>query len=404
MHWRPDGVGLAQAGRAMSFAMVFDPSTLFVAVVVSTFANSVLLFWSWWQNRDAASLLCMAVGLGAAGVGSVLLAARDSVPAFLAVDIANALIIFGVGAIWLGVRIFNGRPTPHWAALGGVAIWLLLVQIPAIADSFAWRVSVAALLAASYGLLAARELWSRDGLKSRVPIAFLLVIHAIVVLLRIPAAFSEAALSPADFGGKWFAPMALEALVFVQALALLMVSLTKERAEARLRTIALTDALTGLANRRAFFADGRRLIANGQASGQPTSLIAFDLDGFKLINDTYGHPFGDAVLEAFAVATRTGLRVGDLAGRIGGEEFAAILPGADETEARAAAGRVIAIFADIAGASESDRRRFPASAGLAVSPASAESIDALMAAADRALYAAKRGGGDQMRIAAPAFA
>ena len=174
---------------------------------------------------------------------------------------------------------------------------MALIQVPAIGDAFEWRVVVFSTIGAFYCLLAARELWVRDGLKSRFPMALLLGFHAVVLMIRIPAVLVEAGTLAPEFGGRWFAPMALEALVFIQALAMLTLSLTKERAERRLRSMALSDPLTGLANRRAFFDQGAALIAGCVRGKRPTSLIAFDLDRFKQINDTYGHPFGDAVLE-----------------------------------------------------------------------------------------------------------
>lgn len=384
--------------------MYFDPSTLFVVVVTSTFANAALLGWAWYQNRHERTLKWLAVGYVAAGIGSLFLAGRGMIPEVLTVDIANAVIVYGVGTIWVAARVFDGRPAPQAVPLAGVGIWLVAVQIPAIGDSYAVRVIVAAVLTAFYCAIAARELWLSDGLRSRVPVAAVLVAHAVVVASRIPIALVEAENLTAEFTSQWFAPMTLETLVFVQALALLMVSLTKERAESRLKTMALTDPLTGLANRRAFFADGQRLVAAARRMGQPTALIAFDLDRFKAINDTFGHPFGDAVLEAFALASREGLRAGDLVGRIGGEEFAALLPGADADEAMAAATRVVALFADIVGVADGERVRFTTSAGLAVSKASTQTIEALLISADRALYEAKNAGGNQLRAAEPAMA
>ncbi len=196
----------------------------------------------------------------------------------------------------LGGRLnFNNRPLPQWAAPAGFVVWMALIQVPAIGDAFEWRVVVFSTIGAFYCLLAARELWVRDGLKSRFPMALLLGFHAIVLMIRIPAVLVEAGTLAPEFGGRWFAPMALEALVFIQALAMLTLSLTKERAERRLRSMALSDPLTGLANRRAFFDQGAALIAGCVRGKRPTSLIAFDLDRLKQINNTYGHPFGDAM-------------------------------------------------------------------------------------------------------------
>jgi len=384
-----------------AFGMEFDASTLFVVVMASTFANALLVAWVWLRNSEERSLLFMALGFTLAGVGNVLLAGRDTLPTVASIDLANSLIVYGVAMIWVTARVFNRRPVPWLVPLAGVAVWLGLVQLPPVGDSYAARVIVASAVTTFYCLIGAREFWLQDGLRARLPVIVVLLVHSVVVLARIPIAIIDADNLSTDFTSPWFAPMALETLVFIQALALLVVSLIKERAEAKLRTAAMTDPLTGLANRRAFFNEGKRLIASAERAGQSTALIAFDLDRFKRINDTYGHPFGDAVLEAFALAAREGLRAGDLAGRIGGEEFAAVLPGADAQEARAAATRVMEIFASLVGVEEEDRTWFTASAGLAVSEASAVSIEALFISADRALYEAKHSGGNRLRAAAP---
>ncbi len=384
--------------------MVFDPSTLFAVIVAVTLANALLLLWCWLQNRAERSLFWISVGYLAAAAGNVLLASRQSLPAFVAVDVANAILIFGIAQVWIVARVFNNRPAPQWIALAGVALWFTAIQVPAIGDANEWRVVVASALASSYCVIGAWELWVRDGLKSRFPIAIVLVVHALAVSVRIPAALIGAREGVIDFESPWFTPLALETLIFVQMMGLLLLSLTKERAEQMLKRMAHTDPLTGLANRRAFFEQGARLVAQGQRIGQPTCLIVFDLDRFKQVNDTYGHPFGDAVLEAFALAAQAGLRAGDLAGRIGGEEFAAILPGADLDEARSAADRVVEIFAETVGVTDEDRERFTTSAGLALSSAGVGTVESLFAAADRALYAAKRQGGNRLMIAEPAMA
>ena len=385
--------------QLLSEFMSFDASTLFAVMVAVTLTNALLLLWSWLQNRAERSLFWISVGFVAAALGNMLLAGRDTLPPILGIDIANALIVYGIAQAWVVARVFNERPAPQWIPLAGVAVWLVAARIPAIGEAYEWRVVVASALAASYCVIGAWELWARDGLKSRIPISMVLVFHAFAVAMRIPITLTEAQRGVADFSSPWFTPMALETIVFVQILALLLMSLTKERAEARLSRIALTDSLTGLANRRAFFEQGERLIAQARRNKQPTSLIIFDLDRFKQVNDTYGHPFGDTVLEAFAIAVQAGLRAGDLAGRMGGEEFAAILPGAGKDEAMHAADRVIELFAETVGIDAGDTMPFTTSAGLAVSTSSTEAIRTMISAADRALYAAKRKGGNLIEIA-----
>ncbi len=114
----------------------------------------------------------------------------------------------------------------------------------------------------------------------------------------------------------------------------------RKKLEARLAQQALTDPLTGLGNRRYLEQQAAMEIARAQRSGEPLSLIAVDLDHFKRINDTYGHDAGDLVLQAFANTARQQLRDGDVLCRMGGEEFAVLLPSTTREQAMQVAERL----------------------------------------------------------------
>ena len=159
----------------------------------------------------------------------------------------------------------------------------------------------------------------------------------------------------------------------------------------RLKTLAATDPLTGLANRRAIMEALRRDLARASRSGSSLSLLMLDIDGFKAIDDTFGHAEGDEVLRLCARCARGATRNGDLVGRIGGDELVVLLPETDSARARAIGER---IRADVAAASK--QRPVGLSVGVATSSLSASAY-ALIAAADRAMYqdkAARRVGRD----------
>lgn len=159
------------------------------------------------------------------------------------------------------------------------------------------------------------------------------------------------------------------------------------------------DPLTGLDNRRAFDEGLARAISRSQRTGEPLALVMVDLDGFKEVNDCFGHPAGDALLRAVGAAlTAVELRAGDVMARYGGEEFAIILPGADTRAARTVAERVRATLT-AAGIRRPDLRRLTASIGVASQPASILDMDRLVAAADAALYRAKEEGRDRISTA-----
>ena len=169
-------------------------------------------------------------------------------------------------------------------------------------------------------------------------------------------------------------------------------------ARRRAEALAATDPLTGLPNLRAFRAALEREIAASLRSGDPCTLIAFDLDHFKAVNDTLGHAAGDEVLTRTAHALRAVARRADLPARLGGEEFAVLLPGTDTHDAAAVAERLRAAFrgVDIPGL----ERPVTASFGLATCPEDGVEAASLLAAADAAAYAAKRAGRDRVHLAA----
>ena len=165
----------------------------------------------------------------------------------------------------------------------------------------------------------------------------------------------------------------------------------RESREALHRALAC-DHLTGLANRRAFFEAGERECSRWQARPRRLSLIIFDADHFKTINDSHGHPAGDAVLRNLGEVLKASFRPVDIVGRLGGEEFVALLPGADAGEALIAAQRVCTKVAAQVVRTEEAAISYTVSAGVATMDADVRDLDGLIKRADRALYAAKANG------------
>ncbi|SBW12997.1 putative Diguanylate cyclase [uncultured Alphaproteobacteria bacterium] len=171
----------------------------------------------------------------------------------------------------------------------------------------------------------------------------------------------------------------------------------RKRKESELHRLATTDPLTGALNRRAFT---ERAVTEGERARRgayPVSLVICDLDHFKAINDTYGHARGDVVLKRFTAVVQELIRPSDALGRIGGEEFAVLLPGSDADAAARVAERVRARFSaePIAGG---DPLVATASFGVA-GWRPPFNLDAALQAADAALYAAKAAGRDCVRVA-----
>ncbi|MEJ6000959.1 sensor domain-containing diguanylate cyclase [Paucibacter soli] len=170
--------------------------------------------------------------------------------------------------------------------------------------------------------------------------------------------------------------------------------------EEGLRLAASTDALTGLANRREFFEVARSTLPTYNRRRQAVVVLMLDIDHFKQINDRHGHAGGDQVLRALGALLQQQMRKPDLAARLGGEEFACLLVGADEQMGSLVAQRLLkAIHATEVTLTSGQRLRFTASMGLSAVRFGDADIEAALARADAALYRAKAGGRDRIELA-----
>jgi diguanylate cyclase (GGDEF)-like protein/PAS domain S-box-containing protein len=177
------------------------------------------------------------------------------------------------------------------------------------------------------------------------------------------------------------------------AYCLVMRDITDRRdASESWRQAVFSDHLTGVANRRGFFHAAELELGRARRFPRPIALALFDLDHFKRVNDTHGHPAGDAVLRAFADAMRGTFRAVDVVARVGGEEFAVLLPSTDVPQACAVARRLLAAVEGLTVRVDGAEVTFTVSAGVAGWEPSMAGIDELQKRADRALYAAKEAG------------
>ena len=386
--------------------MNLDVYTLFMVTIYVEAILGLLLLFVWAQNTaiHAVAWWGFAHLLRAASI--VLFGLYGRAPDLITIDLANALLFSAFALTWTGARVFGGRPVEPVYLVTGAVIWLLVCRLPVLADAVDTRALIASSIITAYTWLAAFEFWRgrAEPLVSRWPVIFMLFAHGALFLLRTPlvALLPRTLTSDTMFGSVWMSVLSFDALLLTISIAFILLAMAKERTELRHRTAAMVDPLTGIANRRSFLHDANILAKRHSISPNPTAVMLIDLDHFKSINDRFGHAIGDRVLEVFTEAARASLRAADLIGRLGGEEFAAVLIDASAEKAVAAAERIRETF--VKAAREVDNRPVGATVSIGVAHCAEMVLDMprLLAQADEALYFAKERGRNRVELASPA--
>jgi diguanylate cyclase (GGDEF)-like protein len=375
--------------------MTLDISTLLVVTIFISGMAGILMLVTWLQNRAVTALVWWGAAYLVGATAAGLFAARGHLPNFWSMNIANALLLAAAGMTWCGARSFDGKPVTAWHALIGAVIWLVACGIGEFHASLFGRIAVASAIAAVYATLTVWELWCgrQDQMIARWVAIGMFSFHGIVYLARIVLTWGMGLAPEASmFDLKWLPVGIFEALFYTFGTAFILLSMTKERAEARHRRAALVDPLTGVPNRRGFVDRATRLLTRCRADGQPVSVLLFDLDNFKRINDTYGHQVGDEVLAGFCRAAQQRCRPQDLFARLGGEEFVCLLPGTNTQAAFAIAERIRADADATRRAIGFASLQATVSIGIANTLDAGDELTGLLGAADKALYQAKAKG------------
>jgi diguanylate cyclase (GGDEF)-like protein len=370
-----------------------DIGTLFVLATCVTALLGLFLLFAWMQDRvQALAWWGLAYLIG--GFSGVLWQLGSAISPPLPAWLPDVLLFIAVGMIWSAARLFHGRQVLWGAMCFGATVWAASCVIPAVPHSPAARIMLSSVIVATYTFLIAAELWRerRKSLIRRWPALFVPMLHGAIFLFPV----ALASLGVKSLATGWIAVFAIEVVLYVVGAAFIVLVLAKDRAVNRYKAAAETDPLTALLNRRGFFTAGTALMAGNKSSKTPVSLLAFDLDHFKSINDRYGHKSGDAVLGLFARVARSSLRAGDVVGRIGGEEFVAVISGT-LAEAAIVAERVRSAFERAAVMPGSPQ--IPATVSIGVACGMPDvSIDILIARADAVLYRAKSNGRNRVEL------
>ena len=362
----------------------------------------MLLLFAWAQNTAIRAVAWWGFAHLIRAASIVLFGMYGTAPDLITIDLANALLFTAFAVTWTGARVFDGRPVEPVYLVTGAVLWLLVCRLPVLSDAVDVRALIASGIITAYTWLTAYEFWRgrSEQLVSRWPAIFMLFAHGALFLLRTPlVAMLPWAPNNNIFGSVWLTVLSFEALLFTISIAFILLAMAKERTELRHRTAAMVDPLTGIANRRAFLQDAALLAKRHSGNPRPTAVLLIDLDHFKSINDRFGHALGDRVLEIFTDAARQSIRSSDLIGRLGGEEFAAVLYDTSRDKAVAAAERIRESFAQIS--QEVDGRPVCASVSIGIVHCQEAVLDVpeLLAQADQALYLAKERGRNRVEVA-----
>jgi diguanylate cyclase (GGDEF)-like protein len=367
--------------------MTLDVPTLFVVSTCVTGLLGLFLLFLWIKDRSVRALGWWGAAYLVGGFAVALWSAELLVAVPFPSGGSQLLLFVACGMIWNGARVFNGRRVLPLALVAGALVWLAVSHVPGFPVSGRTTVMLGGLIVAAYIVLTAAEL-GRDRRRTQTArwrVKLLPILHGAVFLTPVVMMLRG------DIAGEGaFAVVALQTLLYVVGTAFIVVVMANERAELTYRTAASTDPLTGLLNRRGLLDGALQIVRRQMRRREAVAALMFDLDHFKSINDRFGHPTGDDALKLFAATASANMRATDLIGRIGGEEFAAIVPGSIEN-AVAIAERVRTAFEAAGRRFNGGRIRTTVSIGAA---AAADTIDmeSLLARADAVLYRAKLNG------------
>ncbi|TAZ71318.1 GGDEF domain-containing protein [Rhizobium ruizarguesonis] len=377
--------------------MMLDYNSLLLALGVSAACLAVTLMGSWLVRRSETVLLTATVGLVLVVSGIFVYSAYVNTPETW-LGVANFVLFHaGFATIWgAGKQFLTGRVSLLAIAIRALAAMVFSV-VPMLSgyDGLAFiadNLAIALLLFAT-----ARQYWlaRAEAPAPLLGIAVLYTLTAISFVLCAAVLISDGKLVLGKAPSNWAEDLSLAVCIAgMTGIGALSLALHQWRLAARHRLDAITDPLTGLLNRRALFDQyGTRPM------GTTTAVIVFDIDHFKSVNDRFGHAVGDRVLNVFAGELSAHCRTGDTAARLGGEEFVLVLKEIMPGRAELTAERIRRAFE--AREIDIDDEVLTCTVSVGVAPGRSKSLDfdAMLSAADKALYVAKRAGRNRVELA-----
>jgi diguanylate cyclase (GGDEF)-like protein len=400
-----------------------DQRTLLLVLAMATFLLVVVMLLIGRAYRQYPGIKLWPPGAALVCAGVVMYFFRGIGPELITVVASNSFVIAGFALVSHGVHQFIGRPSPrrlYWVTC--LATPLLLAVFNYLSDNLAVRVWVYCLAMGPLMLELSLTLHrAARGKQSQVYefLALCFLVFGGYMFVRaghtLQAGVGLSILDPSLMFSfnlliHLFAALALTVGLPLMVSARLAADLEahvsdlrdeiglRRQAEERLAREASLDPLTGIYNRRKFFAEAGRALSRARRQGQPLSVMILDIDHFKEVNDNHGHDVGDRVLRAVAAFCQMRMRAEDTLARFGGEEFVALLSDTDQGGAEVLAERLRLGLCEQAVSGKNGPVRVTASLGVSCLLPGETAIDPMLVRADQALYAAKQAGRDQVRV------
>ena len=378
-------------------------STVLVALVTISAMIAIILAIAWRDFGRPRHALTWAIGFTLAAIAWGLAIVEQATPAlhWTMGIMATGLTAWSNAALAIGYRQRGGQPALVWPLIAiGAAVTFADAVLRGFGGLETLRAAVPVLFATlTMGLSAAALTGRRAGERAAERVT-MMVLVTLALFHLVTAGLALTAATPQGLE-LFMQARLLVAPAALTATGLFSVFLLAADLADRMRRLAASDPLTGILNRRGFEEAALLLMDSARRQGRPVTLVLADIDRFKQINDSHGHAAGDRALQLFAERVGASIRRRDLFGRIGGEEFAIILPDTPIEDAREAIDKLRLEVAGYDAGELAEPVPITASFGItAFRPQEDWTLAKMMARADTALYSSKRGGRNMVTLIA----
>lgn len=369
--------------------------TLYIFELFILVLLTVVMFCAWLGGRRDPTLGLTAIMLALGALSALLGGMRNANP-LIPILLGNMVNILCYAILWNAIRLFTAKKAKwHWGAVGPL-IWALCCLWPTFMQTLALRIQLNSILVITFTALTSFELWRarRQLHVTFLPAMPLIIFHGLFYTVR---PFFDHGVPYAEVdGGRssgFFSVLIFEAILYAVCLSFIILSMVYERDQLSYKQASLLDPLTGMANRRAFVQQSEIQLQRQSRDQRPLTLILFDLDNFKKINDKFGHHGGDSALIHFCHIVERCLKGPEIFARIGGEEFACLTP----TDLSQALNLAETIRQQVEQESQV-AIAMTVSIGLTASQPLLDTLSSLLVKADMALYQAKSSGKNRIEL------